>query len=219
MSRVLKAFCTTTEASSLLGVSVSTIQNWTESGLLASWKTEGGHRRIDRDSINRLLAQPQTYRAISHTQGKPARPEERLRILIVEDDPSLLRLYQIRMAAWSMSPEVEIAADGFEGLVKVGLQRPDLLISDLHMPHLDGFRMIASLCALPVRADMEIAVVTGLSPEDIAQQGGLPDGVRVFAKPLAYAGLEALAQQVYERKQQRRAAAATRPELSTGEPS
>ena len=39
---VNKVFCTTREAAALLGVSLSTAQNWAESGLLESWKTEGG---------------------------------------------------------------------------------------------------------------------------------------------------------------------------------
>lgn len=39
----------------MLGVSVATVQLWVESGLLDAWKTRGGHRRVQRASIERLL--------------------------------------------------------------------------------------------------------------------------------------------------------------------
>ena len=55
---ILKIFCTTREAADLLGVSIRTAQLWSENGLLAAWKTAGGHRRITRDSIEHLLGRP-----------------------------------------------------------------------------------------------------------------------------------------------------------------
>jgi excisionase family DNA binding protein len=51
-----RSFCTTREAAEMLGVSLRTAQLWSESGLLDAWKTGGGHRRISRQSIERLLS-------------------------------------------------------------------------------------------------------------------------------------------------------------------
>lgn len=205
MPKIIKTFCTTREAASLLGVSVSTAQNWAESGLLDSWKTEGGHRRISRDSVARLLAAPIAQESFAAAQPAEPKTEQRLHILVVEDDSVLLRLYQIRLGNWSCAPIVETASDGFEGLVKIGLQRPDLLISDLQMPHLDGFQMIRSLHRQPDCAGMQIAVVTGLDDEDIAAAGGLPPEIRVFPKPIPFGQLEQIAREILETK--RRAAA------------
>lgn len=42
---------TTRAAAALLGVSVSTAQQWIESGAIASWKTPGGHRRVKRSAV------------------------------------------------------------------------------------------------------------------------------------------------------------------------
>lgn len=50
-------FVTTREAASLLSVSLRTIQLWVESGVLKAWKTVGGHRRIPRTAIAKLLEQ------------------------------------------------------------------------------------------------------------------------------------------------------------------
>lgn len=125
---------------------------------------------------------------------------DKLRILVVEDDESLKRVYEIHLSTWSMVPIVDTARDGFDGLVKVGLQRPDLLISDLQMPHLDGFEMIRSLRRMPSCADMQIVVVTGLSPDDIAAAGGLPPDIQVFSKPVSFVRLEEIAVAVAENK-------------------
>ena len=69
------AYCTTREAAEMLGVSLTTAQLWVESGLLDAWKTEGGHRRIHRTSVQRLLDGE-----VKPKQGAaaPARQGERL---------------------------------------------------------------------------------------------------------------------------------------------
>lgn len=198
---IAKTFCTTREAAVLLGVSLTTAQNWVESGLLEAWKTDGGHRRISRDSVNKLLDDSSARRSVEHSWGRlHENKQAKLQILVVEDQISLLRLYQIRMSVWSMSPVVEIAQDGIEGLVKIGLKCPDLLVTDLQMPHLDGFQMVRTLRTMPACEAMEIVVVSGVSEEDIAEAGGLPPGVTVFPKPVPFERLEEIAQRVLERK-------------------
>jgi excisionase family DNA binding protein len=49
------ALLTTTQAATLLGVAVSTVQKLVEAGHLASWKTPGGHRRIAQGDVRKLL--------------------------------------------------------------------------------------------------------------------------------------------------------------------
>lgn len=49
-----QSYCTTAEAARSLGVSIRTIQLWVDGGVLAAWKTVGGHRRITLDSLARL---------------------------------------------------------------------------------------------------------------------------------------------------------------------
>lgn len=197
---VIKTFCTTREAASLLGVSLSTAQNWVESGLLDAWKTDGGHRRISRESVNKLLADSEARRSIQGRRVEETGGAQRLRILVAEDDLTLLRIYQIRLSVWPMSPVVETARDGFEALVKIGLTLPDLLISDLQMPHIDGFQMVRSLRAMANCEAMKIVVVTGLGDGEIAAAGGVPEGVEVFSKPIPFARLEAIAQSIFEKK-------------------
>jgi excisionase family DNA binding protein len=104
--QITKTFCTTREAAGLLGVSLSTAQNWAESGLLNSWKTEGGHRRISRDSVMKLLAAPLAAPVAKIERSLSASESRRLRVLIVEDDEALRRIYEIRLSLWGISPVV-----------------------------------------------------------------------------------------------------------------
>lgn len=48
---------TTRDAAQLLGVAVSTVQIWMESGALPAWKTPGGHRRVRLSAVRQLREQ------------------------------------------------------------------------------------------------------------------------------------------------------------------
>lgn len=177
--------CSTRDAAQLLGVSLRTVQLWVEGGVLPAWKTAGGHRRIPRSAVETLLAQ---RREALQGEAKPAA----LKLLVVEDEADLLKLYRLQVEGWGLPVELLTAANGFEGLVRIGENRPNLLVTDLNMPGMDGFRMIRSLRANPDFANMEIVAVTALGKEEIADRGGLPEDVRVFTKPVPFSELERL---------------------------
>lgn len=192
-----KAFCTTREAATMLGVSLRTAQLWAENGLLEAWKTDGGHRRIARASILRLLACPDGVREAA--VSAPDRTSRPLSILVVEDEPVLRRLYEAMLSRWPMRPRVDSAGDGYEALIRIGHSKPDLLVTDLDMPGLDGFRMLGALCAAHELADMQIVVVTGLD-EAQRQQGSIPAHIPVLAKPVPFGRLLEIAEQVLAKR-------------------
>jgi CheY-like chemotaxis protein len=97
---------------------------------------------------------------------------------------------------WELPIELDTATNGFEALLRIGDECPDLLLTDLNMPGMDGFRMIAALSAQRQgREHLRIVVVTALGPAEIAHRGGLPEGVRVFNKPVSFDELEGLARE------------------------
>ena len=65
------------------------------------------------------------------------------RILVVDDDESMCELLRIHLSAAGY--EVAIALDGISGGYEVLRNPPDLIISDVNMPHMDGFEFIAAL--------------------------------------------------------------------------
>lgn len=187
-----RRFCTTREAADLLGVSLKTAQLWSENGLLEAWRTDGGHRRIDRASVDRLLANGGNHRPQPPRPG----PSERFQVVVAEDEDTLRRLYAIRLGAWRLAPQVTLVSNGFEALLEVGRRRPDLLITDLRMPEMDGFRMLQTLRQVPDLDAMGIVVVTGMEAGEIAQRGGMPEGVHLLPKPIPFDELERLAERM-----------------------
>ncbi|MEI7457386.1 MAG: response regulator [Nitrosomonadales bacterium] len=184
-----KTFCTTREAAEILSVSLRTAQLWSESGLLEAWKTDGGHRRISRLSIEKLLADP----IVKQLHSKEKAPEA-LKILVVEDDPALQRLYEVNLRRWPMPITFNTANDGYEALIRIGHDKPDLLITDLQMPGVDGFRMLKTLCSMPELADLQIVAVSGLDQNVISAHGGIPDGIPLLSKPVPFGHLLAIAE-------------------------
>ena len=184
-------FCSTKDAARLLGVSHRTVQLWVENGALQAWKTAGGHRRITMASVNKLVNERHEATAPA---APPATPEPekpgRKKVLLVDDDRTLLRLYELELSGWNLPLEVVKAHDGFEALIRIGEQRPDLLVSDLSMPGMDGFRMIRTLRGEAGYGQMAIIVVSGLDRTTIASMG-LPADIPVFPKPVPFAQLRA----------------------------
>ena len=172
-------FLTTRQAALRLGFSLGTVQNMVESGALEAWKTSGGHRRIPVASIEKLLARRRNLTPGTQDSGAP------LEILIAEDDPTLQLLYQLTMESWDLPIKLRIVGNGFEGLLQVGQQVPDILIADLMMPGMDGFEMIRNLRANPNLARMDIIVVSAIEREEIAKKG-LPSDVTVMGKPIPF---------------------------------
>lgn len=188
----LRRFCTTREAAQLLGVSLKTAQLWSENGLLEAWRTEGGHRRIYRESVDRLLVDSG---APSGGDAEHQAPDD-FHVLVAEDEDALLQLYGLQLRTWRLKPRVTLVSGGIEALLVIGRKAPDLLITDLKMPEMDGFRMLQTLRQMPEFADMAIIVVTGLDAEEIHARGSLPEDVRIFPKPIPFAEIERIAEEV-----------------------
>jgi excisionase family DNA binding protein len=137
-SNLKRDFLSTREAATRLGVALSTVQLWVETGVLPAWKTPGGHRRIPADVIDSIQAR---QRSVLSSTPTP----ELFRALVVEDDPVQRELYSRQFSEWNLPIQLFMAEDGFEGLVLIGRHSPDLVITDLAMPEMDGFKMIRRL--------------------------------------------------------------------------
>jgi CheY-like chemotaxis protein len=63
------------------------------------------------------------------------------RILVVDDEPSIRQTSAMVLAGNGY--EVRTAGDGFEALVELRQELPDLIISDLSMPNMSGFELLS----------------------------------------------------------------------------
>jgi excisionase family DNA binding protein len=192
-------YYTTREAASALGISHRTAQLWVEAGRLEAWKTCGGHRRISVESVERLQAE----RAGRIPAFSPAAPQtgDRLRLLVVDETPISLRYFKAGIDGWGLPIDAHYASNSYEALILIGRDSPDLLITELRMPGLDGIQMLHSIARSPFREGMEIIVVTARNSDEILRDGGLPEGVRVFGKPAPLHILRQIAAELLARRQ------------------
>ncbi len=72
--------------------------------------------------------------------------EHKPRILVVDDEPQLTRV--LRTGLSSHGYEVRVAADGVSALETFGDWHPELVVTDLAMPHMDGLELCRSLRAI-----------------------------------------------------------------------
>jgi len=86
-------------------------------------------------------------------------------VLIVEDDSAIRRL--VRMVLQREGYQVEVAADGVEAVLKLGLVEYDVIILDLMMPNLDGFTFIETLSKNDPDRLRHIIVTSAASPNVI----------------------------------------------------
>lgn len=166
-----------------LGVSAPTIQRWVDQGYIKAWKTVGGHRRIDAASVESFLASQQ-LQAVARPAAKtpvPAGPS----VLVVDDNPDDRDLLSTLIEATLPNAVVQVVENGFQALVAIGRVPPDILLTDVVMPHMNGLEMLRELRLARTPGPRSIVVVTSLGSERLATLGGLPDGVCLIHKPVA----------------------------------
>lgn len=89
-------------------------------------------------------------------------------VLAVEDSPSMRMLLKASLSAKGFT--VETAGDGVDGLERLRQLTPDLLITDINMPRMDGFKLIEQVRAGGSHQALPILVLsTEFSPEKKAR--------------------------------------------------
>jgi CheY-like chemotaxis protein len=102
------------------------------------------------------------------------------RILVVDDDPNMRELLAIHLR--NAGYDVNTAVDGVEGGYGVLRARPDLIICDVNMPHMDGFEFIAALRADPTLPRFPVIFLT--TAEEGELRGKELGAVGYVAKPI-----------------------------------
>ena len=178
------SYCGTSYAAKLLGMSVATVQTLVEKGEIEAWKTRGGHRRISMRSIHQDLRDNQPSSALAQVATTS------LHVLVVEDDENTRELFKACFDDWNLPVDLSLMGSALEALVDIASLKPDLLITDLDMPGVDGLEMLKVLRRNPVLANMQVLVITGMSESAVAARGGLPPGTLFRQKPVNFDWLQ-----------------------------
>jgi len=181
-----KAIYSTTQAAKLLNVTARTVQLWADSGVLLVGKTPGGHRRIKGESIQQLL------KSMAVTTVETSEKQPQKSVLIVDDDPDFQKLLRIKIQRWQLGLTVFTADDGYQGLLSMGHLQPDIVLTDLNMPQMNGLHMIAALKGSSLLKNTKIVVITGLNSETMDTRWLTESGIPVLEKPVPFEALKTI---------------------------
>ena len=168
----------TTHAAKLLGLSVGSVQALVETRQLTAWKTKGGHRRVSMSSIveykkknSMLIAFPSAQIAIPN-------------VVFVDDDENTRMMYQAHFDRWNLPIEFILYPSAISALIDLPELDPIVLLTDLNMSDMDGFKLIRKIREHKLFSNLPIIAITGLSTNEIDLKGGLSKDVLILDKPL-----------------------------------
>jgi CheY-like chemotaxis protein len=123
-------------------------------------------QKTGRKIVTALATRAEISAAISRHYLLDAAPTTgKKKILIVDDSQLIAKVVQVAMEKEGY--EVSIAYDGLEGLKLALRNKPDLIICDAIMPHMDGYNLLTKLRANPASADIKVILVTSkATPEE-----------------------------------------------------
>jgi PAS domain S-box-containing protein len=176
------------------------------------------------DMIAKPIAPSRLLPMIEAHLPAPVPADERFgkgrRLLVVDDDPLQLKLASFRLGRLGF--DVETAPDGAQALASIRRRRPDIVVSDVMMPELDGFGLAMALRQDPTLKTLPLVLVTSSyvesSDRELAQRAGANDLVirtpelaevvqmirRTLAKPSPSPALEGEELDDLERERNRR---------------
>ncbi len=94
------------------------------------------------------------------------------KILLVEDDPLLMDIYCTKLQQSGF--EVRVVDQGEKALAAVEKEKPDLVLLDIVLPHMDGWDILRSLKKNEASKDIQVVVLSNLGQkEEIEKALGL----------------------------------------------
>jgi len=153
---------TTGEIADYCQVSRVTVFQWIRKEQIPAFSTPGGHYRVKLSDFRRFLEK----------YDMPVDPaffsRDRDRVLVVDDDPQVvnLMLRALETDVRGEKLELETAADGFEAGLKIASFKPHLILLDLMMPGLDGFKVCEQVKSNPETEHVKVLIVTGYGSEE-----------------------------------------------------
>jgi twitching motility two-component system response regulator PilG len=113
-----------------------------------------------------------------------------MKVLIVDDTKTMASLLRIYLTGYGL--EFISAEDGRRGLEAARTLRPDLVITDVCMPGLDGFELTAAIRADPHLRRTPVVMLTTLKDEESRAKGREVGATGFLSKPVPVTELRAL---------------------------
>jgi two-component system KDP operon response regulator KdpE len=105
----------------------------------------------------------------------------RNKILVVDDDPDLVRALRLRLRANDY--DIATACDGYSAIASAQKERPDLIVLDLGLPAGDGFVVLDRLQNSDVLSGIPVIVLSARDPQNNEQRALKAGAAAYFQKP------------------------------------
>ena len=114
---------------------------------------------------------------------------ERYKVLLVDDDPDLLRLLTPMVIRAGF--DVDVASDGREALEKITADCPHVLLTDWKMPKLNGIELCQAVRAAQLPHYLYVVFITGKSDDEYLVEALLAGADDFSCKPITESKLHA----------------------------
>ena len=145
----------TTEVAEICQVSVPTVLRWIDEGKLEGYVLpgRGKRRRVPRNKLAKFMKE-------HNLPMDRFEPVTLRRLLIVDDDKSTITAVRELLDELGRF-EVESASSGFEAGAMTEKFQPHVILLDLRLPDIDGFRVCQQLKRDPATAHIKIIAISG----------------------------------------------------------
>jgi DNA-binding response OmpR family regulator len=103
------------------------------------------------------------------------------KILVVDDDPDLVRALRLRLRANQY--DIATATDGYTAIATAQKERPDLILLDLGLPAGDGFIVLDRLQKSDALSSIPVIVLSARDPQNNEQRALKAGAAAYFQKP------------------------------------
>jgi excisionase family DNA binding protein len=155
------------QAARFLGVAQSTIRKWSDQGRVPAFYTPGGHRRYRRSDLEAFLDR----------SGPAGRPKPGPLVLLVDDDAKVRELVRVNLEFEGYI--VREAGSAEEGMTAIAEAKPDLVLLDVMMPHIDGWEMLRRVQERYGAGAIPVVMFSG-QVEAAARQQADAEGAQAF---------------------------------------
>ena len=174
----MKRTLTTHDISRLLRVDPTTVSKWIDRGMLAAFKTPGGHRRVEPKDFHRFLQD------FNIPVPSELSDEQRLVLVVVDDEPGMLTSLKRQFRKYRSTIEVITTTSAIEALFLVWEKLPQGLLIDLNMPSIDGFEVCTKIRARPALKDVRVIAITAHLTKSIEEAAVKAGADAAIEKPV-----------------------------------
>ena len=161
----MEKFFSSFEIAKICQVAPSSVTRWIHEGKLPASMTAGGHHRVLADDLLKFLKALNMPIPPELAQGEKKTPSRK--VLIIDDEYGVREMLRWMFQRYFPGFEIEEADEGFAAGWKANGLKPELVIVDIMLPGLDGYRVCQFIRSFEDLKDTKILAISGLRDPDV----------------------------------------------------